>query len=87
LLEYARRAFSLAEQAVDELSDEQLQQHRQSILPQMETSSTGSLYISGAREVAVLDDLILHISHAGRHLGMIEDLRGVLFEIAGTASV
>lgn len=87
LLEYARRTFAEAELAIDKLNVEQLQQTRRSILPQLQVSPAGHPYFSGEREVAVLDDLLLHVSHAGRHLGMIEALRGALFAIAGTASV
>ncbi|MEZ4618812.1 MAG: hypothetical protein R2867_25310 [Caldilineaceae bacterium] len=37
--------------------------------------------------VATVNDRLFHISHASRHLGMIEALRGTLFAVAGTASV
>jgi hypothetical protein len=87
LIEYARRTFSKAELAIGELDFEQLQQPRQSILPQLEISPAGKPIFSGEREVAVFDDLIFYLSHAIRHLGMIEALRGALFAIAGTASV
>ena len=87
LLDYARRTFAKAEQVIAELNVEQLQQLHPSIFPQVQVSPTGQLTVSGERNVTVLDDLLFHISHAGRHLGMIEALRGVLFTIAGTASL
>jgi hypothetical protein len=43
--------------------------------------------IIGERKATVFDDLLFHAAHAGRHLGMIEALRGTLFSIPGTASV
>ncbi len=87
LFDYAHRTFAEVEQLIRGLDVRQLQQPRQSILPQIQVSSTGQLYFSGERNIAVLDDLLFHISHTGRHLGMIEALRGVMFAIAGTASV
>ena len=87
LLEYARRTFAEAELAIEKLNVEQLQQTRRSILPQLQVSPAGHPYVSGERKATVLDDLLLHISHAGRHLGMIEALRGALFAMAGTASI
>ena len=87
LLEYARRTFSEVEQAVRELTVEQLEHPRQSILPEIQVSSTGQPYFSGKRNVVILNDLIFHISHTGRHLGMVEALRGAMFAIPGTASV
>lgn len=87
LLAYASRTFGKAEQAVEAVSSDQLEQPRQSILPQLEVSSTGQPSFTNDREVVVTNDLIFHISHANRHLGMIEALRGALFSISGTASV
>jgi hypothetical protein len=89
LLDYAQHTFDEANLAVGELKVEQLQQTRLSIRPEYRTSSTGQLQIdyAGDRPVTVLDDLLFHISHASRHLGMIEALRGVLFTIVGTATV
>lgn len=87
LLDYARRAFTAAEQAVGVLDGAQLEAPRRSILPQLQVSPTGQPYFSNDREVAVVNDLLFHIAHASRHLGMMEALRGALFAVAGTASV
>ena len=87
LLDYARRVFLAAEQAVGALHGAQLEAPRRSILPQLQVSPTGQPYFSNDREVAMVNDLLFHISHASRHLGMIEALRGALFAVAGTASV
>ncbi|UCE50883.1 MAG: hypothetical protein JSV31_16600 [Desulfobacterales bacterium] len=54
---------------------------------QIKTSPKGKPLIIGQRQATVFDDLLFHATHAGRHLGMIEALRGTLFSIAGTASV
>jgi DinB superfamily len=87
LLAYARETFAEAEQAIGEPTVAQLEQSRLSVLPQLHSSPTRQPYFSGDRDVTLLDDLIYHISHANRHLGMIEALRGALFTIAGTSSV
>jgi uncharacterized damage-inducible protein DinB len=89
LLEYAQHTFGEANLAVGELKVEQLQQARLSIRPEYKVAPAGQMQLdyAGDRPVTVLDDLIFHISHASRHLGMIEALRGVLFAIVGTASV
>ena len=87
LLDYARRTFSKAEQALSVQRDEQLQDSRLGILPRLEVRLSGELYFASDYETILLNDLLFHISHGGRHLGMIEGLRGALFAMAGTASV
>lgn len=87
LLAYAQSTFAAADQVVGALDEEQLEAPRLSILPQLQVSPTGQPYFSNDREVVVVSDLLFHISHASRHLGMIEALRGALFAVAGTASV
>ncbi len=89
ILEYAQQSFEKANVGVSQLKVEQLLQTRPSIRPHYRISPTGQLQIDYAEErlVTVLNDLLFHISHASRHLGMIEALRGVLFTLKGTASV
>ncbi len=87
LLAYARRTFDAADQAVAGLQDEQLRATRRSILPQLQVSPAGRPFLAAERTVTVSEDLLFHISHGGRHLGMIEALRGALFAMPGTASV
>jgi hypothetical protein len=71
LLDYARQAFAAADSAVGALADGQLTERGDDIYGQ--ASSVG--YV-----------LLVHLSHASRHLGMIECLRGVL-GLRGTATV
>ncbi|MDJ0755233.1 MAG: DinB family protein [Ardenticatenaceae bacterium] len=40
-----------------------------------------------ARHALLSEDLVRYLGHASRHLGMIEALLGVVFEIEGTASI
>ncbi len=87
LLEYTRQAFSEANQAVASLEDHRLQESRPSILPMLQLSPAGKLAAVSERESTVIGDLLFHLAHANRHLGMIEALRGAVLEMHGTASV
>jgi uncharacterized damage-inducible protein DinB len=71
LLEYARAAFAAANRAVGVIEDHQLEQCGVDIYGQ--ENSVG--YV-----------LLVHLSHASRHLGMIECLRGMQ-GLRGTATV
>ena len=87
LIGYAHRMFEATDKLIADFSFEHLQETRQSILPQIQKSPEGKPLIIGERQATVFDDLLFHATHAGRHLGMIEALRGTLFSIPGTASV
>jgi uncharacterized damage-inducible protein DinB len=71
LLEYARHAVAVADRAVGAIVDDQLEERGIDIYGQ--ENSVG--YV-----------LLVHLSHASRHLGMIECLRGVQ-GLRGTATV
>ena len=71
LVEYTRAAFAAADRTVELLEDHQLEQRGVDIYGQK--NSIG--YV-----------LLVHLSHASRHLGMIECLRGML-GLRGTATV
>ena len=71
LAEYARQAFAAADRACAALDDQLLQERGVDIY---------------GRENSVAYVLLVHLSHAGRHLGMIEALRGVC-GLRGTATV
>jgi hypothetical protein len=88
LIDYASQAFAAAEQAANTLHDHELQEARDSIIPQFRVSpSTQAFETTEPRTTTVLFDLLFHLSHASRHLGMVEALRGALFAISGTATV
>jgi hypothetical protein len=87
LLDYARRVFAEVEQVIGDMNVHQLQQPRLSILPQIEVSPSGKPVFAGDRESTIYNDLMFHLAHTSRHLGMIEALRGALFAVPGTASV
>jgi uncharacterized damage-inducible protein DinB len=71
LFDYASRAFAAADRAVAAIEDQQLEQRGIDIYEH--ENSVG--YV-----------LLVHLSHASRHLGMIECLRGVQ-GLRGTATV
>jgi hypothetical protein len=71
LLGYGQRVFAAADQVVAGLEAHQLQADRQSIWVE--------------REETVGWDVLFHLSHASRHLGMMEALRGAQ-GLRGTAT-
>jgi hypothetical protein len=71
LVDYARAAFAAADRAVGVLEDHQLEERGIDIYGQENTVG----YV-----------LLVHLSHASRHLGMIECLRGMQ-GLRGTATV
>jgi hypothetical protein len=71
LVDYARQAFAAADRAIGTLDDQLLQERGVDIY---------------GRESSVGYVLLVHLSHASRHLGMIEGLRGVQ-GLRGTATV
>lgn len=76
LLDYGRRVFNLADTAASALRPEQLAQARPGIMDYEVID--GRLRRVPGKSTTIFADLIFHISHANRHLGMIEALRGVL---------
>ncbi len=71
LLAYAREAFAAADQAFGALDDQLLQERGIDIYGRLNSVA----YV-----------LLVHLTHAARHLGMIEALRGML-GLRGTATV
>jgi hypothetical protein len=71
MVDYARQAFAAADRAFEALDDQLLQERGVDIY---------------GRENSVAYVLLVHLSHASRHLGMIEALRGVC-GLRGTATV
>lgn len=87
LLSYARRVFDGAEKAISKIDDGILDQSRYSILPELKNIPNEKPKFTGDRQTYLFDDFIFHISHIGRHLGMMEALQGTLFRISGSASI
>ncbi len=71
-LEYARRAFALAERAVEAIDDQQFRQPNATEQAGPDTPTVGSAVLT-------------HLTHDNRHLGEIECLRG-LQGLRGTAT-
>ena len=87
LIDYARRAFDAAEKATSEIDDVMLTQPRFSILPDLQNIPNEKPVYVGDRQTTLFDDFIFHLSHMGRHLGMVEALHGTLFDVTGSASI
>jgi len=84
LLNYARRVFAASEQALSSLNLAELGDPRTSI---MEFEIIGSsIREAPGEQTTNIADIMFHITHSNRHLGMIEALRGLL-AMNGTASV
>lgn len=82
LLDYATRAFKAADDAVVKLGA--IADEPRTSIQEYRIDNAQVAEADGAR-VSVASDLAFHLSHAGRHLGCIEALRGMLGE-RGTAT-
>lgn len=87
LISYARKVFEAAEAVIPKIDDGMLTHSRYSILPELKIIPNEKPILVGDRQTTLFDDFIFHISHIGRHLGMMEALQGTLFEISGSASI
>jgi hypothetical protein len=79
--------FKAAEEAMSKIDDGVLNQSRYSILPELQNvPNEQPVYVSD-RQTTICDDFLFHLSHMGRHLGMMEALQGSLFGLSGSASI
>jgi hypothetical protein len=78
---YARQAFGAVDATIPGLSATPLTEGRNSIMEQGQETAEAA-----GPETTVSADLAFHLSHASRHLGCIEALRG-LFEMSGSATM
>lgn len=86
LLDYARRSFSALEEALLAVQAPELAASRNSVMEFRIDPQSKELSDAPGAETTVAGDFGFHLSHGGRHLGMIEALRGVV-AIKGTATV
>lgn len=84
LLEYARRTFATADEVLGALDIAQFYEARKSILA---IKLAGETAVAGpGADTTVAGDVAFHLSHAGRHLGMMEVIRGMQ-GLRGTATI
>ncbi len=84
LLDYARRTFAGVDQALADLDTSQFYERRKSI---MALQFVGGSAIPGpGADTTVAGDVGYHLSHASRHLGMMEVIRGMQ-GLRGTATI
>jgi hypothetical protein len=76
ILEYAEKAFTFVETNILDLTVDQLNLPRKSV--RAYTRVDGRLIEAEPEKTTTGADLVFHLSHASRHLGSIEALRGVL---------
>jgi hypothetical protein len=86
LLGYARRVFAVTDEALDKLLPAQLQATRESVMQYSYTVEDGKIERAPGKETTLAADLLFHVSHTNRHLGMMEALGGLL-ERKGTVTV
>jgi len=88
LMDYARRAFSAADQALASLTDANLLGDRTSIIEFQVDLHDGHHVVTEAPGDPTnhLADILFHFSHTSRHLGMIEALRST-FQMDGTVTI
>jgi hypothetical protein len=76
LLDYAQRTLAAVEKALAPLTDSELSVARASI---REFRLEGKTLIQAEGEQTThLGDILYHLTHTSRHLGMMEGLRGLL---------
>ncbi len=85
ILAYAKRSFAACDSALDRLCAADLETIRDSISA-FHIDENQRVVPAPPANTTVAADLAFHFSHASRHLGMIEGLRGAL-GLHGTASV
>ena len=81
LLDYARRTFAEVDQAIAEIDVLQLQEPRKSIREYRIDGDRVAEAPGG--ETTVVADLVFYLTHLGRHIGMIEALRGAMLAMPG----
>jgi hypothetical protein len=79
--------FEAAEETMSKIDDEMLNQSRYSILPELQNRPNEQSVYVGDRQTTICDDFLFHLSHMGRHLGMMEALQGSLFSVSGSVSI
>jgi len=75
LVDYATRVFAAFDAGLDELTDDAMRATRTSVMEY--EIREGKVYKAPGKETTLAADLGFHLSHANRHLGMIEALRGL----------
>ncbi len=87
LITYAKRMFEAAEEVMSKIDDGMLNQSRYSILPELQNMPNEQPIFVRDNQTTICDEFLFHLSHWGRHLGMMEALQGSLFGVSGSASI
>jgi hypothetical protein len=86
IVAYAKAVFEACNAGISKLGDDDFDKTYYGILDYGYDGKTGKVWASDPKESTVAQDLIFHVTHGSRHMGMMEALRGLLGN-AGTLSV
>ena len=86
IIDYAKVVFDRCNTTIGQLSDSDMDKMYFGMNDYSYDGHTGRVWASEPRESVIVEDLIFHLTHGGRHAGMMEALRGLL-GTAGTLSV
>jgi hypothetical protein len=86
IVQYAETVFAAFPPLLQKLTTEHLTQPYFGYLDYATGNESGRVWPTEPRQSLVMQDLVMHISHCGRHLGAMEGLRGLLGAL-GTISV
>lgn len=85
LIDYMKTVFALNQTVLSDVTLEDLYQPRESFAKW--DSVDGEVIRAKGKDVTLVDDIGYHLTHANRHLGMIEGLIGAILDRSGTASI
>jgi hypothetical protein len=85
LIDYMKTVFALNKTVLSNVALDDLYQSRESFAKW--DSVDGKIIRTKGKDVTLVDDIGYHLTHANRHLGMIEGLIGAVLDRSGTASI
>lgn len=86
VIDYARDVFAVCNAAIERLADNDFDASYHGILDYDYDPIAGTVRDVGPTKSSVAQDLVFHVAHGSRHMGMIEALRGLL-GMPGTLSI
>lgn len=85
LIDYMKTVFALNQTVLSDVTLDDLYQDRESFAKW--ESVDGEIIRAKGKNVTLIHDIGYHLTHANRHLGMIEGLIGAILDRSGTASI
>jgi hypothetical protein len=78
LFGYVQQVFAATDEAIANLRPRQFEEGRSSVMEYKYNSADGTIWRAEGAQTTLAADLAFHLSHANRHLGMMEALGGLL---------